>query len=248
MTPVDARRVRKLHKEIKTWRKLRVFLTLASMLGLGVSGTLLVVHAPENIWAQVVGVWPPIAVFLIIEILSRVPVNGKLMATGRVLASLSVAGAGLYLSYGQQIDLMEALGYDAKQAIAFPWTIDGFMIVSTLSMVEVARRIRTLTGRVDLIEDPEVDHVAVTPAVIAVAPMAAANDGQDVVTPTVSEDSAPVEPVKVPAPVKAVKHAPRRKRPARATQSAGVKRATTTAQTVEPTLDAVVEPVEVLVS
>lgn len=55
-------------------------------------------------------------------------------------------------------------------------------------------------------------------------------------------------PEETPAPVAVVKRPPRRKRPARATQSAGVKRATVPAVTVEPTLDAVIEPVVVEVS
>ena len=252
LSPVDRRRVRKLHREIKIWRRLRWFLTLMSLLGLGVSGALLVVHAPDNIWAQVIGAWPPVAVFGIIEILARVPITSKVMGVGRIIASLSVAGAGLYLSYFQQIDLMEDVGYDQSKAWAFPWTIDGFMIVSTLSMVEVARRIRALLERIDAIEDPEPVLVAVAPAVVAATPVVVAETTVptvvvdaviEPVTPVVAEELEQAEPELDAEPVnddQPVAAGPRRRRPARTTVSDGVKR-----PAAPVFIDAVVETAEV---
>lgn len=153
--------VKKLQAQLKEQRKLRWFLTATSAFGLGVSAALLVVHAPHNLFAQVVGAWPPVAVFLIIEIVARVKATNRWLAIGRVAASLVVSGGGVYFSYFSQVDLIHSFGYDLPKSYVFPVLIDGFMIVSLLSMIEVTRKIRQIRDDLDAADAP-----AARPAVL----------------------------------------------------------------------------------
>ncbi len=131
-------------QELKHYRRLRWFVSVVVVIGIAVSVTLNVMHAPDNLGAKLVGGFPPIAVFLCIELISRIPATSKALAIGRILGSTVVALIGVAVSYTQQMDFIRHLGFSGWHAVLFPSCIDGVMMVATLSLVEVARKIRAL--------------------------------------------------------------------------------------------------------
>lgn len=129
----------------QSYRRMRWFVAGVTLLGIVTSVLLNVLHAPPRWDMQMVGAFAPIAVFLSIEMVSRIPVNGLLLGIGRILASLAVgAGAG-FISYLQQVDYLLKGGYESTIAHIFPGIIDGLTVVATLSLVEVTRVLRKLS-------------------------------------------------------------------------------------------------------
>lgn len=140
--------------KLREWRRLRWYVLVVVIAGIGTSVTLNVEHAPDNWGAKLVAAVPPIAVFGIIEMVSRIPSTGWLLSTGRILASLAVSGVGAVISYTQQVAYVRGLGFSEAIADWFPVTIDGTMVVATLSLVEVVRRIRTVREEMDSVLTP----------------------------------------------------------------------------------------------
>ncbi len=123
-------------------KRLRLLVLVVVCMGIGSSVALNVMHAPHNLGARFVAAVPPLAVFVVIELISRIPSSSKLLSAGRVLASLVVSGVGGSVSYVQQMAYVRQLGYSGWIAVVFPACIDGVMVVATLSLVEVVRKIR----------------------------------------------------------------------------------------------------------
>jgi Protein of unknown function (DUF2637) len=122
--------------------RLRRLVLAVVVMGIGSSVTLNVMHAPHNVGARLVAALPPLAVFVCIELVSRIPSSSPLLSAGRVFASLAVAGIGGSISYVQQMAYVTQLGYSGWIATIFPGCIDGVMMVATLSLVEVVRKVR----------------------------------------------------------------------------------------------------------
>lgn len=136
-----------IQRKLKRYRRLRWGVTFVFVVGLGLSMLLQVLHAPEQGgWvAMVIGGFPPFAVFLCIEIISRIPIMQKLNAWARVIIALGVTGLAMWQSYEQQYAYVSGLGFTGSEAAKFPFIIDGVLFVATLSLVEVSRAIRDLT-------------------------------------------------------------------------------------------------------
>lgn len=129
--------------------RLRRLVLVVVVFGIAASVTLNVMHAPHNVGARIVAALPPLAVFVVIELISRIPSSSRLLSSGRVLASLVVAGVGGSISYVQQMAYVHDLGYEGWIATIFPACIDGVMTVATLSLVEVVRKIRQVKETLD---------------------------------------------------------------------------------------------------
>lgn len=191
----------------KSYRRMRWFVAGVTLVGIVLSVTLNVLHAPKRWDMQTVGAFAPIAVFLAIEMVSRIPVTGRLLGGGRILASLGVgAGAG-YISYLQQVDYLLKGGYTSDIAHIFPGIIDGLTVVATLSLVEVTRMLRKLTVAIGkkVAQPATVPTIApaVAPVEVPVAPVEPDPEPAPVVT-TTEDQEAPSEDVK-PTPMRRVR-------------------------------------------
>lgn len=135
-----------LEARLKHFRWTRWGVTFVFALGIGLSVLLQVLHAPAaGGWvAMVVGGVPPVAVFLCVEMISRIPIKGAWGAITRVIIASAVAGMAIAVSYEQQYDYIGNLGFEGISVILFPLIIDGVMFVATLSLVEVTRMVRLL--------------------------------------------------------------------------------------------------------
>lgn len=117
-----------------------------------------VLHAPDNPWARFVGALPPLAVFGCLELISRIPSSSAWLTVVRIGGATIVAGGAAYLSYFQQFAAIMDLGFPHDQALIWPGVIDGTMVVASVSLVEVIRKIRQVTVS---------DQAAPTPVAVA---------------------------------------------------------------------------------
>jgi len=135
--------------ELKHYRRLWVFVTVVTVLLVGITVTLNVMHAPPTWGARLIGGTPPVFVFFCIELVSRIPATSRLLSAGRVAASIVVSGLSFAISYQQQMEFIHALGFNGWVAYVYPVIIDGVMVVATLSLVEVTRKVRELRSMLE---------------------------------------------------------------------------------------------------
>lgn len=130
--------------ELRYYTRMWIVVTVATVIGLGLTVALNVMHAPPTWGARLVGGTPPLFVLICLELISRIPSTHWSVSIGRVLATITVVGIAFYISYGQQREFILDLGFQHDHAALFPIVIDGAMVVCTLSLVEVSRKVRTL--------------------------------------------------------------------------------------------------------
>ncbi len=151
--------------ELRHYRRLWWFVTVVTVLLIGITVTLNVMHAPANWGAQLISGTPPIFVFFCIELVSRIPGTGRWLSVGRISASVLVAGLSFAISYEQQREFIHDLGFDGWVAYVYPVIIDGVMVVATLSLVEVTRKVRSLKIEVEKAAAPVTVGRAVDPTI-----------------------------------------------------------------------------------
>lgn len=139
-------------------RRLRRWVAAATAAGISASVVLNVLDAPHNPIARIIAAFPPLLVAGSIELLGRIPSSNAWLSFGRVLGTLTVAGVAVFLSYGHMVGTVSQYGEHGIRAEVFPLGVDGFMLVATLSLIEVTRKIRQL-------EDDQPEEIPVSPAV-----------------------------------------------------------------------------------
>jgi hypothetical protein len=58
-----------------------------------------VLNARDNPISQAIAAWPPLALLLTVELVSRVPVHRRLLAIARIGGTAVIAGIAAYVSY-----------------------------------------------------------------------------------------------------------------------------------------------------
>ena len=130
-----------------------------------------------SVWANVLNseptpaaiaihVFPPIFVFGGFEIISRVPLRKEahwIMRFARPLGALIITGISAWLSYWNQNEAFYRKTHDADTALLLPIAIDGFMLVASVTLIELNVRVEALeayaeAGRVSTYKpkDPEI--------------------------------------------------------------------------------------------
>lgn len=137
-------------QELKHYRRLWYFVTVVTVLLVGITVTLNVMHAPATWGARLIGGTPPVFVFFCIELVSRIPATSRLLSYGRIISSVLVTGLSFAISYQQQMEFIHALGFTGWVAYVYPVIIDGVMVVATLSLVEVTRKVRALRNEMEM--------------------------------------------------------------------------------------------------
>jgi hypothetical protein len=140
------------------------------LLGMAASVAANVLHAQHNIISQTISAWPPLALLLTVELTSRIPMHRPLLAVIRVISTTVIAGIAAWVSYWHMRDVAFRFGETSVSAYLLPVSVDGLIVVASVSLVELAGRIRMLT-------DPAAEALAVTkpsqyvaPAPVHVAP------------------------------------------------------------------------------
>jgi hypothetical protein len=135
--------------ELKHYRRLWVFVTVVTVLLIGITVTLNVMHAPPTWGARLIGGTPPVFVFFCIELISRIPATSRMLMIGRIATTTVVSGFSFAISYQQQVEFIHALGFVGWVANIYPIIIDGVMVVAALSLVEVTRKVRMLRAEME---------------------------------------------------------------------------------------------------
>lgn len=139
-------------KRIRRGVRFIVFVGIATSVAANVLG------AEDGIAAAIAG-WPPIALLLSLEVLTRVPAGRRLGAFGRVVSTIGVAFASGWLSYWHMAATVSQHGEAGGSQYIWPLSVDGLMTISAIALVELGARIRQL-------------DVAATPVVVPMSPAA----------------------------------------------------------------------------
>lgn len=162
-----------------------------AVFALGIAASLAgnVLHAADNVISQAISAWSPVALLLAVELISRIPALRGWLSAVRLGATAVIAGIAAWVSYWHMVGVATRYGEADSSAYLLPFSVDGLIVVASISLVEIGGRIRALT-------DPATE----TATVIESAPAAA-----EVTAPATPD--APVTVVE-PAPVPAVKTSP----------------------------------------
>jgi hypothetical protein len=103
-----------------------------------------VLHARDNLISQTIAAWPPCALLLTIELIARVPVYRRLLATIRLGATATIAGIAAGISYTHMAAVALAFGEVGFAPKLLPISVDGLVVVASVSLVELTGRVRAL--------------------------------------------------------------------------------------------------------
>jgi hypothetical protein len=129
----------------------RVRWAVRACLTLGVAASVAanVLHAQPNPIAQAIAAWPPLALLLTVELISRVPVHRRSLAAVRLAATAAIAGIAAWVSYWHMAGVAARYGEDGAAPYLLPLSVDGLVVVASVSLVELAGRIRAASQEQD---------------------------------------------------------------------------------------------------
>lgn len=196
-------------------RRVRWAVRATLFLGVAASVVANVLHALDNPISQAIAAWPPLALLLTVELISRVPVHRRWLAATRLIATATIAGIAAWVSYWHMAGVAARYGETGASPYLLPLSVDGLIVVASICLVELGGRISTLERSAEDPASPEPaadrpGHAAAAPATVAptatapvtaaptVAPVAAAFDAF-----TPSEPAIP-DLIPTPMPVRSV--------------------------------------------
>jgi hypothetical protein len=143
-------------------RRVRWAVRATLLLGVAASVAANILHAEPNPVSQVIAAWPPLALLLTVELISRVPVHRRSLAVVRLAATTTIAGIAAWVSYWHMAGVASRYGETGASPYLLPLSVDGLVIVASVSLVELA-------GRIRLAETAEADAAAAMAAAAAAA-------------------------------------------------------------------------------
>lgn len=123
-------------------RRVRWAVRATLLLGVAASVAANILHAEPNPVSQVIAAWPPLALLLTVELISRVPVHRRSLAVVRLAATTIIAGIAAWVSYWHMAGVAARYGETGASPYLLPLSVDGLVIVASVSLVELAGRIR----------------------------------------------------------------------------------------------------------
>jgi hypothetical protein len=101
-----------------------------------------ILHAQPNPISKVIAAWPPLALLITVELISRVPMHRRWLAAVRLAATTGIAAIAAWVSYWHMAAVASRYGETAPTPYLLPLSVDGLIIVASVSLVELAGRIR----------------------------------------------------------------------------------------------------------
>jgi hypothetical protein len=114
------------------------------VLGVAASVVANVLHAQDNPISQAIAAWPPLALLLTVELISRVPVHRPALAFARLFATATIAGIAAWVSYWHMVGVAFRYGETGASPYLLPLSVDGLIIVASICLVELGGRISTV--------------------------------------------------------------------------------------------------------
>ncbi|WP_455644450.1 DUF2637 domain-containing protein [Micromonospora carbonacea] len=135
-----------------------------SVFALGIAASLAgnVLHAADNVISQAISAWSPVALLLAVELISRIPARRGALSAVRLGATAVIAGIAAWVSYWHMVGVATRYGEADSSAYLLPFSVDGLIVVASISLVEIGGRIRALTETT--IEAEAVSEPAPAPA------------------------------------------------------------------------------------
>ncbi|MFC6017112.1 DUF2637 domain-containing protein [Plantactinospora solaniradicis] len=121
----------------------RVRWAVRATLTLGVAASVVanVLHARDNPISQAIAAWPPLALLLTVELISRVPVHRRSLAFARMAATATIAGIAAWVSYWHMVGVAARYGETGASPYLLPLSVDGLIVVASICLVELGGRI-----------------------------------------------------------------------------------------------------------
>jgi hypothetical protein len=225
-------------------RRVRWAVRATLTLGVAASVAANILHALPNPISQMIAAWPPLALLLTVELISRIPVHRRSLAAVRLGATTAIAGIAAWVSYWHMAGVAARYGESGASPYLLPLSVDGLVIVASVSLVELAGRIRVAeSGPLEAAAgkpaaaQPAGEPPAATRAAAGATMQATAPDGATVIsraTPSRVTKAAPAKAAAAkaaPAKAAAAKAAPAKTTPRKrvATTTAADRAAATTA-------------------
>jgi hypothetical protein len=124
-------------------RRLRWAVRAALTLGVAASVAANILHAQPAPVARAIAAWPPLALLLTVELVSRVPVQHRLLGVVRISATGVIACIAAWVSYWHMTGVAARYGETGTTAYLLPISVDGLIVVASICLVEIAARLRT---------------------------------------------------------------------------------------------------------
>jgi hypothetical protein len=125
-------------------RRVRWAVRATLFLGVAASVVANVLHALDNPISQAIAAWPPLALLLTVELISRVPVHRRWLAAARLIATATIAGIAAWVSYWHMAGVAARYGETGASPYLLPLSVDGLIVVASICLVELGGRITTL--------------------------------------------------------------------------------------------------------
>jgi hypothetical protein len=125
-------------------RRIRLLARCTLVLGVAASIAANVLHARNSPISQGIAAWPPLALLLTVELVARVPVHRRSLAVVRIAATTAIAGIAAWVSYWHMAGVCARYGESPVSAHLMPLCVDGLVVVASISLVELAGRLRAL--------------------------------------------------------------------------------------------------------
>jgi hypothetical protein len=138
-------------------RRVRWAVRATLVLGVAASVVANILHALDNPISQAIAAWPPLALLLTVELISRVPVHHRSLAAARFLATATIAGIAAWVSYWHMVGVAARYGETGASPYLLPLSVDGLIVVASICLVE-------LGGRISSLEREAEEKAAATPA------------------------------------------------------------------------------------
>ena len=80
-------------------RRLQWAVRATLTLGVAASVTANILHARDNPISQAIAAWPPLALLITVELVSRIPILHRWLGVVRVVSTAAIAGIAAWVSY-----------------------------------------------------------------------------------------------------------------------------------------------------
>ncbi|GAB1642359.1 DUF2637 domain-containing protein [Krasilnikovia sp. MM14-A1259] len=127
-------------------RRVRWAVRATLFLGVAASVVANILHALDNPISQAIAAWPPLALLLTVELISRVPVHRRSLAFTRLVATATIAGIAAWVSYWHMAGVAARYGETGASPYLLPLSVDGLIVVASICLVELGGRIAALTA------------------------------------------------------------------------------------------------------
>jgi DNA-binding CsgD family transcriptional regulator len=113
----------------------------ALLLGVATSVAANVLHARPNPISQAIAAWPPLALLLTVELISRIPVHRRSLSAVRLSATASIAAIAAWVSYWHMAGVASRYGEVGAAPYLMPLSVDGLVVVASVCLVDLTTRV-----------------------------------------------------------------------------------------------------------